>query len=138
MKIMMICSERLGGDHSTKQTEDILIDGFLQIFADVPLGVDFSSVLDFELLLILPSLFLDSLRPIISPSANLIEILMAMFRYISGILQLESLIPFLFVEIEQHFLFKLVGPVVDVDGIVVFVKTLIHGFDGRFVKMTVD
>lgn len=100
--------------------------------------IKLTRVFDGEFLFILLGLFLDSLGPLTRPLANFLKSLMTVFRDFLRILEFESLIPLLLVEVEQHLCFKFVGLVVDIDGIVVFVQSLVHCLDGGFVQVTVD
>ena len=90
------------------------------------LWVEFTCVLDLQLLFVLLSLLIDSLCPLNGQFSDLFEIFMTVFSDFILVLKFETLIPFLFVQIEQHLLFELVCSVVDVDGVIVLVQALVH------------
>ena len=53
------------------------------------------------------------------------------------VIQLESVIPLVLVKVEEHFLFKLVCAIVDIDGVVVFVESLVHSFNRGLVQVSI-
>lgn len=95
--------------------------------------INLTSVLYLKFLLFLFGLLLDSLSPLFSPFGNFLEIISTMFGDFLLILKLEPRVPLLLVQVEQHLGFKFVGLVVNIDRVVVFVETFIHGLDGGFV-----
>lgn len=131
-------SEGLRGDHVSQDAEDVLVGGLLDALVDVPLGVHLTSVLDGQFLAILLSLLFNPLGPLLTELTNFLQPLPAAFGGLLLVIQLQSIIPLILVEIEQHLLFEFIRPVVDIDGVVILVQSLIHGLNGGFVQVAVD
>lgn len=125
-------------DHISQNTKDVLVYGLLNVFGNVALGVDLARILDSQLFAVLFSLLLDALRPLFAPFAHLLQIIPASFRRFLLVLELEGVVPLVFIEIEQHLLLELVGAVVDIDRVVVLIEALVHRLNRWFVEMAAD
>ena len=128
-------SEGLGWNHASKHSQDVLVYSLFDGLPDVSLGVQLARVLYGNFLLRLLRLLVDSLGPLHCPLWHFLEVLVAVLGDGRLVLQLEPVVPFLLVQVQQHLLLQLVGFVVDVDGVVVFVESFVHGLDRGFVQM---
>lgn len=81
-------SKCLRGDHAAEHPQDVLVDCLVDSLADVPLGVQFTCVLDLQLLLVLFGFFIDTLSPFNGQFRNFLEIFMTVFCYFSLVSQL--------------------------------------------------
>lgn len=108
-------SERLGGNHASEDAQDVVIGCLLNCLADVAFGVQFARVFNCDLFLGLLGFLINALGPFNRPLGHLLKVLVAMLGDSRLVFQLQSVVPLLFVKIQQHFLFQLVCLVVDVD-----------------------
>lgn len=100
-------------------------------------GVQFARVFDAEFFAVLLGLLLDAFAPLFAPFGDVADLLAGFLCDLFLALQLEGTVPLVFVEVQQHFLLQLVGPVVYVDRVVVLVQALVHRLDRRLVQMPV-
>lgn len=88
--------------------------------------VKFSCVFDGEFLSIFFCFVLNALPPLLAPLRYVFDVFAAFFGVLFLIVKLQRVVPFVFIEIQQHFLLQLVRTVVYVDRIIVFVQALVH------------
>lgn len=114
-----------------------MVGCLLDSFRDVPFRIKFASVLDSEFLSVLLGLILYPFAPFVAPLGDVLDIFAALLSGLLLVVQLERIVPFVLVEIQQHLLLEFVCSVVDINGVIVFVQAFVHGLDGGFVQVTV-